>query len=1182
MDEYLKNKRKVSLRREMKRNSMCPKLPDIYRRKESIITATRPNVVDDISADDICDPCKKLLQEFDEGNMEPDEGAPTEVASALHKLQNAYQKRSRADTEGKLKDIMSRITDALQHSGMDGPVVIKETHNNPPFSFQKKPKYPERDVLDDLIRDSETTMTSRKAIIIELKSWLDTLKIEWDKVCLTKPPKGMSNEDFQQIIETFDRSSEAISRVEELFKQGIKLGKSRPKKKKRLTPPPVNPVRSLMKFTESEKDVTALGEEGESTISLSEIETKVMPPVEIPTDLDDFLGSDHIRKVCTKVAVAFQNLMDPKEDKKKQLKVIRKQFKRLNTTYEKKEQKISDLDEELEKLVEDHANQKTFYEQQKEVDAETITQLKTKNDEIQEKLTDVEQKLAESANQPPSNMNSYNEFRRSSRTSSRRTTIQVDSNASGISRDVRKRRSNRMSRREKMLREFKELKGFKDLTDPREDIPDADIPPNPKVSIQETNSIGEITSLDPTNPITFEADLSTESVVPQSAPGTADITSTDNITSTDTVNLDDTDSLDAVNPADTLAPEQKGPHEHRRYTIPIGRYIAQSFDSISDMGSASFTQSEDSDQDLAFTIIDELKTQLGDMENELNIANNKISTQEEQIASLENANKENFLQIVAMTADFQLQEETIEAHSRKIKKLEEELEKEKLKYINLESENLKLKKDAAKYADSGEGPTRAQTLTRVEQEWKTEVQTMRDHMEKEKQRYKAQIRQNQLDSKRTENIVRQDYAATLRALYRFKRVIDRFLNHDGEINAETLDEAQLELLKGNQGDSFEIQVSQTATEMLLNLEQNLARILLTKNIEMKETNVQKVNAMKDLKLFKRRFTTTAELCEKQEQFVKMTANQNTLLINAYQKLLLKKEWQSHIPDSQPAAILPADAPTETVPETDTLDSVTERRVRMKETPDILEPPFNPISTSYNMKKQLINIALETDQITLIDYERANDIIMNDGKISKDMLIWFIRRYNAMKHMENMKRLINSIEEEEYKDDARVKKFLLLLENRYQNKLTEFELSKAKLRKKREDSVLKLGNLIEKNVLGGLSVETYTSDEIKSVAPVKMQKNAQGVAKRFEPIAVPPSKLPVCDTIEQIIGVSMKKEQIRESYWMMPPDNMTKRFNRLTVPRLLDLDVNQWKKCIEKPKDKNGRGRFVPSIASFHY
>ena len=87
-------------------------------------------------------------------------------------------------------------------------------------------------------------------------------------------------------------------------------------------------------------------------------------------------------------------------------------------------------------------------------------------------------------------------------------------------------------------------------------------------------------------------------------------------------------------------------------------------------------------------------------------------------------------------------------------------------------------------------------------------------------------------------------------------------------------------------------------------------------------------------------------------------------------------------------------------------------------------------------------------------------------------------------------------------------------------------------------------------------------EVNRITATQRQQRAEGVTDDGE---------------GGLTGTPLKDDPTGGSNWRMPPPYVSNRLVRLTVPRLLDMDVNPWKKCLNMSKE--GRGAFIPSIAS---
>ena len=81
-----------------------------------------------------------------------------------------------------------------------------------------------------------------------------------------------------------------------------------------------------------------------------------------------------------------------------------------------------------------------------------------------------------------------------------------------------------------------------------------------------------------------------------------------------------------------------------------------------------------------------------------------------------------------------------------------------------------------------------------------------------------------------------------------------------------------------------------AVELLVGLEVMLSKVLLSKRLEMKDKHKAKVEALNTAKECQERLSSTKTICDKQENLVKMTSDQNAMLTNAYQRLLLNNQW----------------------------------------------------------------------------------------------------------------------------------------------------------------------------------------------------------------------------------------------------------------------------------------------------
>ena len=1086
MERYRKDQRESKKKfhrkkKKKKTHSTFTKFPDIFStdariaptigedvnspRKQSIgrkeIISSSLIESDENDDKEVCEKCKELLKDCDRKIRNKDGDTPVEVLSILHQLQNSVQRRRRDRTEEKMKEILGRVADALQHSGMDG-IVVQE--NKSPFNIEKqKATTLERGVINDIFKSTEATITIRKDLIIELKAWFDILRNEWGTVCGMQTTHEITEESIQHILETFQNSSEAVEKIEFLFKKGIKRAMQQP--------PTITNIRTLLQFTESDEDVSLSDEN--STIS-------DQPPQEgsvtIPKDPD--ASHNYLKRGFDKITDALQQAMDPRADVQKHFKAVRKQFKVITNAFEKQDERIEDLEGDLEKATSESINQKHHYQQQKEADLQIISRLTDENEEMEERATSLQQQLQQPVEpivQQP--IFAYDDFQRE-----RRTTIQVDSEIESINNRSKKKRG----------RKKRQLK-------------------RGRLNRRHTIATNKSNLLECGGPYSYS-------------------------TSDD----DDDDDDDADDDGD---------------------------DDDDDDGSGIVEEADDT------ILSEELKTQLVDMENELLIAHTKISSQEEEISDLTKQRDDNSNDISLLTNENTIKDKRLEELDLKVKQLIKELEEEKGKAKYIQEKSVKKTKEDKQTSKSLPATShmdpqpRNHTLARIEKEWKKEVQILRDHIESEKQRYKAKLRQTFLDHKKTENHIRDDNAHTMRALYRFKRVVIKLLQQDMSMD-DTPEESEVELLRSYQ-EGDDVTLSESAIETLIYLEHTLAKLLLTKKIEMKDSNKKQLNAARNLKEYMKRLGNTKEICEKQEQFVKVTAEQNTALTNAYQKLLLDNEWLNkklaYQPITKYANINPT-VPLEKLNKTQGQE-VMQNEEAMREDKIIQNTNFERnvnAKTSSRHKMELINHALRNNRMSVVDYHRAKDIITYGSKISEQMLTGLVQRYVALHRISSIKQTMTL--DPIHVRSKRFQKYLDSSHKRYEEKLKIFELRKTELRKERQDSILKLVDVMENHE--GLTVKAFPYNNHLSHMAAKLAVNDIQDRKTSD------------TEMDDVVGKSLLHKQSTLSYWKMPP-YVSNRLVRLSVPKLVDIDVNEWKRCLEYPRNKGDSRVFIPAIASLY-
>lgn len=569
----------------------------------------------------------------------------------------------------------------------------------------------------------------------------------------------------------------------------------------------------------------------------------------------------------------------------------------------------------------------------------------------------------------------------------------------------------------------------------------------------------------------------------------------------------------------------------------------------------------------------ELESVVRKLEEDLHKIENDCSAKDEEINDLKKQreiNIENNSMLLnekmALEARIEELEKKVEQQSELTKK-EEEMKKDDSDLdvtTSIPTENVSKKTnemDKVRNKDTISKTLHYQAMSMMKKEWDMEVRRLREFIINEQHRFQASLRRVHLEHEKQMDKNRADNAHIMNVLHRFRITIMKLMSKDNTLypscRYEISPKNKEELTLYERGEIENL--SESVVEILLNLERSLETFLLSKELKVKETNAFKVSAEKDLEN-KCAYVVKLEHQLKQLNVaIKSVCDERSLLSNEYKKLLLSnhetQQNNNHIMEDKSKK-----------------DNGSSRRKSQDAEFGfgMSQQTTSNAVTSCKKSRMIIENLFERNVLSESDYNAANETVQHSSQLSNQQLALLVKQYVHFRKNNQIKEYINT-SSKQYNDKTCFTEFLTMADRRYQNSLKKFQLQKMQLRKKRENLFLTLGGFFLKNNQDFLSIVPLAMTN--QVSAVKLEKPEKG-QHRVVPIKCHKSEL------NDVIGKKMNTgDNKANSYWQFPPDlprNIT-----ISTPKILDMDVNPWRKIIQVNSRKGNCGLRLPPIASVY-
>ena len=499
----------------------------------------------------------------------------------------------------------------------------------------------------------------------------------------------------------------------------------------------------------------------------------------------------------------------------------------------------------------------------------------------------------------------------------------------------------------------------------------------------------------------------------------------------------------------------------------------------------------------------------------------------------------------------------------------------------------------------GDRMTKQQMLIKMKNQYENELQRLRDFLAKEHQRYLAENRKNLTQYQSDIHTIHKGSMQLLKTVNRFKESLAMILERES-LKEAAFELRQLENLPVEPSFSSSMETKQMlsmvayqATELLVSLENRLSKALLSRRLQVKEAATAKGFLIRDLDKQGEKLRRAKETAAIQEEKMKKIEEVNESVANDYNELLskyksLQKELtpyqqliENHMVLKKEFERVQQENKEEVKKSMYQLNEVEKDRAQLKRVVQSQQELISKLNTKKPPSRQRNNNkreqryaqrtasmfyiakaaqeknlkrldeAFEQDQITSDTHEKAADLIKRTMDLPRLRFVHLVERYVAYNKMIMIKQVMKAAVAK-YKNNLRLSSYVKEMEERIEEKSKKWEDKKAELVQYRATLLLQMMETISsvKQETGLLLVEPAC----KSTTKKALVSSKEGV--KFWPKHEKQTLTPLKDSI---VGKPLRP-QVDETctMWQLPDLSEEGENEKITMPRIVDLDVNRWK------------------------
>lgn len=1099
-------------------------------RNDELSSSSEQEDYSDESDDEfMCKKCQKQNMSAEEKDVTLNNVTPA-VFTVSHQLRKGRERRKGLLEQEKIKEIMIRVNEALEHAGEEHKIELPETNDT--FFDADKSKRKERKKITDKFALSEQLSKSRNDIILDIDSWLHYLQEDLTKICELelKTDGSLSDEEFQVMNCTLLKSNEMITRIAKIFQ----------KKSKNKKPKPIN--ESKTKPEKEKEEVQKQDPETQtSNESLNQEEKYLKVPKKIYTEKE----FNNIKNLKQSIKIVASVLEDGAKysssiQAKSNFKTVLKQFKVIGTVFERKLEYISELDEKNKQLASEVTNTK-FLEQQKKTDAAQIKDLKDENIDLKDQIEDLKRNVDELSKQP-----SMMSYKSNSRHTERRVSIQLP---------------------------YEQEASVEIFVAGDEEIRSViSVPDNLKREVSTRRSMvsrSYLQSSITTDRSHLNANVQTPkastlvSVVKPPPPPQQLTDNTDSISSLQETYIDQDNKDFELDSLRQQLQYFKGMFKNTELTM---------VEQQKEIERLSYVNTERKPSTLTSTLATPVKS-----------SRSMVRGNDKKYEQLEH-------QLKKAKKDIDIKQHEIREERRVTEQLRTEIQKLLHEKEKLGRKIYKESTDKFETADM----SREQLLKKLRNESEKEVQRLRTYTLNEQHRYQANLRRIHAEHRNYISSLKGENVRIVRALNRFKHVVMQLLQEDDIKELETIDEvSQEEKLRLYEEGKDSITLNDTALEVIILLEKSLQKVMLEKRLMLKHAQSRQQTVEQELDKHKVRLESTTMAYIDQEHLVKRANDRNDLITKQYNDLVVTNNTLQK--EISPCRDL-LNKYNCLQREVERLN--TEERTNEKETKGIikefeddrnrLKKELNRMNLAqicqlhmsqnismqgktFNQKIEIIDRAYEMNKINSQDHEIATEVIEMKNDITNQQFVGLIERYMLFKKTQTLNEYMLKLGET-YKDEKRFQKYYELCKQREVEIAEKWEERKNIYRAKREEALQLLMNILENKNISDTSLTSISLLSRPQLQEAKKVYNRKMMARKK---SIP--KFP--STVSDVVGTRLTGNKIAGSYWQMPP-SVPPHLVQINTPRLLEMDVNEWRRTSTTIRRKNVKQRLLfPSVAT---
>ena len=505
--------------------------------------------------------------------------------------------------------------------------------------------------------------------------------------------------------------------------------------------------------------------------------------------------------------------------------------------------------------------------------------------------------------------------------------------------------------------------------------------------------------------------------------------------------------------------------------------------------------------------------------------------------------------------------------------------------------------------EKAENLLKQKMLTKMMEHHDLELHKLRLFLAKEQQRFLAETRSAEMQHQKDIYNIHKGCMQLVRTVNKFKESVAAILDRES-LNEGAFEIRQIQSIPINPAFASIAEtkamlpvVAYQTTKLLISIENKLSKALLSKRLEMKEVSAAKEFATRDLGNQMEKLRKVNETVAMQAEKLKQLDDTNKQIANDYKELLcnhkdlqkqlapyqllidchmqLKKEFQRMQVENKEVTKERENQLTEIEKDRTQL----RRELQSQQDPraksahpemgireqtrmrfqKVLEQKraHKTASMFYIVKaaqeKNLLRLdqAFASDQISSEIQEKTTNLINRTLNLPRLRFVHLVDRYVAHKKMQFMMEVIK-VALVKYKNNIRLTNYVRGMHVRIQDKRRKWDERKAELEEHRAATLLDLMAMFTKvrNETGLLLVE-----------PINIGPNGQRYKlKRRARFVMKPGKYELSQLNDSIVGTAISiGRQAEESCTMWRQPDVDSAVNTsLTIPRIVDLDINRWK------------------------